>query len=82
MSTTAPSYNGLLTLKIRSGICFGHQIIGRALGGECVPNGGNWEIGPTRIETTPAGKKLLGVPELVSPISALSKARDPSSVHN
>lgn len=42
------------------GICFGHQIISRALGGECVPNGGIWEIGPTSIQLTEIGKQLFG----------------------
>ncbi|KAF8154701.1 class I glutamine amidotransferase-like protein [Crassisporium funariophilum] len=42
------------------GICFGHQIVARALGGECVPNGGRWEVGPTPIELTDIGKQLFG----------------------
>ncbi|KAF9481783.1 class I glutamine amidotransferase-like protein, partial [Pholiota conissans] len=42
------------------GICFGHQIVARALGGACVPNAGRWEIGPTRIELTDLGKKIFG----------------------
>jgi len=42
------------------GICFGHQIISCALGGECVPNGGVWEIGPTQIHLTDIGKQLFG----------------------
>ncbi|RPD65431.1 class I glutamine amidotransferase-like protein [Lentinus tigrinus ALCF2SS1-7] len=46
------------------GICFGHQIVARALGGECVPNGGNWEVGVTKIDLTATGKKLFGVSEL------------------
>ncbi|TFK93407.1 class I glutamine amidotransferase-like protein [Polyporus arcularius HHB13444] len=51
--------------KIRIfGICFGHQIVARALGGECVPNGGNWEVGVTKIDLTETGKKLFGVSEL------------------
>ncbi|KAI0826643.1 class I glutamine amidotransferase-like protein [Trametes gibbosa] len=45
------------------GICFGHQIVARALGGECVPNG-QWEIGVTKIELTAVGEKLFGVPTL------------------
>ena len=48
-----------------TGICFGHQIVARALGGECVPNGGNWEVGLTKIDLTETGKKLFGVSELV-----------------
>ncbi|KAI0646276.1 class I glutamine amidotransferase-like protein [Trametes meyenii] len=46
------------------GICFGHQIVARALGGECVPNGGKWEIGVTEIDLTDLGQKLLGVQKL------------------
>ncbi|KAF8960621.1 class I glutamine amidotransferase-like protein [Flammula alnicola] len=42
------------------GICFGHQIIARALGGECVPNGGKWEIGPTAVRLTELGKRIFG----------------------
>ncbi|KAI0674266.1 class I glutamine amidotransferase-like protein [Trametes maxima] len=51
------------------GICFGHQIVARALGGECVPNGGKWEIGVTEIDLTDIGQKLLGVQKLVRPPS-------------
>ncbi|KAG6864345.1 hypothetical protein C0991_010320 [Blastosporella zonata] len=43
------------------GICFGHQIIARALGGSCVPNNGLWEVGPTPLDLTDLGKKIFGV---------------------
>jgi len=46
------------------GICFGHQIISRALGGETVPNNGLWEVGPTPIDLTDLGKRLFGVESL------------------
>ncbi|KIM43592.1 hypothetical protein M413DRAFT_443508 [Hebeloma cylindrosporum] len=46
------------------GICFGHQIIARALGGECVPNGGRWELGPTPLQLTDLGKRIFGSDEL------------------
>ncbi|RDB26710.1 putative glutamine amidotransferase-like protein C13C5.04 [Hypsizygus marmoreus] len=46
------------------GICFGHQIIGRALGAECVPNNGKWEVGPTTLDLTELGKELFGVETL------------------
>jgi len=46
------------------GICFGHQIIARALGGECVPNGGRWELGPTRLRLTDLGKRIFNSDEL------------------
>jgi len=45
------------------GICFGHQIISRALGEDCVPNEGRWEAGITPVELTEAGKQLFGTPE-------------------
>jgi len=46
------------------GICFGHQIISRALGEECVPNNGIWEAGPTSLNLTDAGKQLFGTTSL------------------
>ncbi|KAJ3492957.1 hypothetical protein NLJ89_g11128 [Agrocybe chaxingu] len=48
------------------GICFGHQIIARALGGECVPNGGHWECGPTPIQLTELGKQLFGAADTLN----------------
>lgn len=53
-------------LILDPGICFGHQIIARALGGECVPNGGRWELGPTALQLTDLGKRIFGSDELVS----------------
>ncbi|KAJ7740929.1 class I glutamine amidotransferase-like protein [Mycena maculata] len=43
------------------GICFGHQIIARALGGKCVANGGKWEVGITQVGLTELGKKVFGI---------------------
>ncbi|KAG8950407.1 hypothetical protein FRC03_012861 [Tulasnella sp. 419] len=42
------------------GICFGHQIIARALGGDCIRNPVGWEVGTTEVELTEEGKKLFG----------------------
>ncbi|TCD67628.1 hypothetical protein EIP91_012193 [Steccherinum ochraceum] len=41
------------------GICFGHQIIARALGSPCVPNGGKWEVGITEVQLTEIGRQLF-----------------------
>ncbi|KAF8634062.1 hypothetical protein AX17_004326 [Amanita inopinata Kibby_2008] len=46
------------------GICFGHQIVARALGGQVVRNDGKWEIGPTLLNLTDLGKVIFGVDSL------------------
>ncbi|KAF9451446.1 class I glutamine amidotransferase-like protein, partial [Macrolepiota fuliginosa MF-IS2] len=46
------------------GICFGHQIVCRALSGKCVSNGGRWEAGPTTLQLTDLGKSIFGVEQL------------------
>ncbi|KAF8513087.1 class I glutamine amidotransferase-like protein [Gautieria morchelliformis] len=43
------------------GICFGHQAVACAFGGECIPNDGKWEVGATEIRLTDVGKQLFGV---------------------
>lgn len=42
------------------GICFGHQIVGRALGANAGQNPKGWEVASTEITLTDTGKKLLG----------------------
>ena len=37
------------------GICFGHQVIAKALGGEVVKNLSGWELGSYKIMLTDAG---------------------------
>jgi GMP synthase-like glutamine amidotransferase len=56
----------LTTTKIPVvGICFGHQIIGRALGAKVGVSPGGWEISVDKIDLSEEGQKLLGVPSLV-----------------
>ncbi|KAH7157782.1 Aldehyde/histidinol dehydrogenase [Dactylonectria estremocensis] len=55
----------LTTTKIPIvGICFGHQILGRALGAKVGVSPGGWEISVDKINLSEEGKKLLGVPSL------------------
>ncbi|EPQ51608.1 class I glutamine amidotransferase-like protein [Gloeophyllum trabeum ATCC 11539] len=42
------------------GSCFGHQIVSIAMGAECEPNGGRWEVGVTEVQLTEIGKRLFG----------------------
>ncbi|KAF9223199.1 class I glutamine amidotransferase-like protein [Gyrodon lividus] len=46
------------------GICFGHQIIARALGGSCVQNNGLWEVAVTTVQLNALGKAIFGTDEL------------------
>lgn len=49
------------------GVCFGHQILGRALGVNGTRNPKGWEVASTEIELTDVGKKVF---------SKLSKEHD------
>ena len=47
------------------GICFGHQIIARALGSRVGRGDGGWEVSVEEITLTDAGKQILGKDKLV-----------------
>lgn len=49
---------GKVPVKI-VGICFGHQIIARALGLSVERNPLGWEVGPTPLRLTDAGRRLF-----------------------
>ncbi|CAJ2513970.1 Uu.00g020890.m01.CDS01 [Anthostomella pinea] len=46
------------------GVCFGHQIVGRALGAEVGRNTRGWELSVVDHELTEEGKKLFGMDKL------------------
>ncbi|KND88316.1 putative glutamine amidotransferase-like protein [Tolypocladium ophioglossoides CBS 100239] len=52
------------TTKPIVGICFGHQIIGRALGAKVDKSPGGWEISVDKINVSKEGRDLLGVSSL------------------
>lgn len=50
------------------GICFGHQIVGRALGAPVGRSDAGWEISVCGMDLTEKGKELFGTEKLVSPL--------------
>ena len=48
------------------GVCFGHQIVGRALGVEVGRSEGGWEVSVTPLKLTAKGQEIFGQTTLVS----------------
>ena len=48
-----------------SGVCFGHQIVARALGATVARNERGWELSVTPHELSDEGKKIFGTDKLV-----------------
>lgn len=55
------------------GVCFGHQIVGRALGTKVGVNEKGWEISVTDLKLSEKGKGLFGSDTLVSIIRMLGQ---------
>lgn len=53
------------------GICFGHQVIARALGATTAVARGGWEVSVSRVDLSPDGQKLFGASSLVRPLQVL-----------
>lgn len=51
------------------GVCFGHQIVGRALGAPVGRSEKGWELSVTDLSLTPAGKEIFGQEKLVCAFS-------------
>ena len=47
------------------GVCFGHQIIGRALDVKVGRSNDGWEVAVVPVDLTEKGKQLFGIPQLV-----------------
>lgn len=47
------------------GVCFGHQIVGRALNAKLGRSDKGWEIAVTDVELTPKGKEIFGLEKMV-----------------
>lgn len=48
------------------GVCFGHQIVARALGARVAPSPCGWELSITEMQLTEMGKTVFGAEKLVS----------------
>ena len=48
------------------GVCFGHQIVGRAMGVKVGRNPDGWEIAVCDIQLSPKGKEIFGQDGMVS----------------
>ncbi|RPA86731.1 putative class I glutamine amidotransferase [Ascobolus immersus RN42] len=47
------------------GVCFGHQIVSRALGGKVQRNEQGWEVAVTEVDLTEEGKRVFGVDKML-----------------
>lgn len=60
------------------GVCFGHQIVARALGARVDRNPGGWELAVTEVRLSAEGRKLFGLDKMVSPLTERQTTRTES----
>ncbi|GLU08064.1 hypothetical protein SLE2022_249930 [Rubroshorea leprosula] len=58
------------------GICFGHQVLGRALGGKIGRNAAGWDIGATDIQLSPSSAKLFSSLKIPATLPIVECHRD------
>ena len=58
------------------GVCFGHQIVAQALGGEVTKNPGGWDLGLNSIELTQEGRQLELLADAPDSIKVLEVHQD------
>ncbi|KAF5237778.1 hypothetical protein FAUST_5876 [Fusarium austroamericanum] len=46
------------------GVCFGHQIVGRAEGAKCGRSNNGWEVAVTEVDLTAKGKEVFGLDKM------------------
>lgn len=90
-----PWLNRLLTLvreihgrgQALLGVCFGHQVLAQALGGEVLPSPLGWDVGVREVTLTPFGSRTAGLAQAPRPLRVLELHQDivtrlpPGAVH-
>jgi len=66
LALTEYTRKALLSGRVRVvGVCFGHQIVGRALGVPVDRSPGGWEVSVTDVELSEDGKQFFGLEKMV-----------------